>query len=210
MADIRNYRTNYTLSFPDDLKKADSNYPFMVFQIQKFPATLDFVIKDDEKSTAKRDRTVLDYAGSVLDSIGNAIDTSVNKSGVALPTRNGQTVKPSIVSTIQLPITNNVTNALGIDWQMESMPFQTAAIEGLKKVKDIINTTGSTPNSSSVMNMLNRVWEEGSFVKSAATAITSDLLKRTINRIANPKMQALFNGVGARQFTFEYIFTPTN
>jgi hypothetical protein len=47
------------------------------------------------------------------------------------------------------------------------------------------------------------------FALKASTAATSELLKRTGNRIANPKMQALFNGVNERTFAFEYIFTPT-
>lgn len=203
---IKNRLNNPTLYYPSELADPSANYPFMLFQIQKYPVTLEFTILDDGKSTA---RGLTDAVSDIVKQLPSATANAVQRNGITSPTRNGRPVNPEVVATIALPITNNVTNAIGIGWQMESLPILQGLLDLASGIRDANNNSADTNMIKSAYNFLGGVGDAtDNFALKASTAATSELLKRTANRIANPKMQALFNGVQERTFTFEYIFTP--
>lgn len=210
---IKNRLNNPTLYYPSELADPSANYPFMLFQIQKYPVTLEFTILDDGKSTA---RGLTDTVTNIVKQLPEATTNAIQRNGVTSPTRNGRPVNPEVVATIALPITNNITNAIGIGWQMESMPILQGLLDLAGGIRDVNADTSLSGMNATVGEYVENAaarltgWggQGNNFALKASTAATSELLKRTANRIANPKMQALFNGVQERTFTFEYIFTP--
>jgi hypothetical protein len=197
------------LRFPSELGALSSGFPFMLFEIVEYPTNAKQFIKDisdassliSGASGASNKLTAAKISlNNILGNITNT-DTLTTRNGVMNPTA------PSIrKALITLPISNNITNRLGISWEMSSLAATQAAIAALKggtsSVQEMMNgnMSGGLTNLAGVGTDL--------FV-AGSVAMFSDLLKRTLNVIANPKMQALFNGVEPRAFQFDFIFTAT-
>lgn len=189
-----------SLSFPSELKDADSSIPFMLFQVVEYPTTVSKQFIND-----------LAGASSVLD-VATTLGNAVTGNAQILHQTSGignvyATVAPKVKYNIQLPVTNNVANSLGISWEMTGMAGTQAAI-GLLKAGAITATDLQNGNIMGAGETLGK--GVGNALLAGNVALYSDLLKKTVNVIANPKMQALFNGVEPRSFQFDFTFTATN
>ena len=194
--------TSYTLSYPSELLNSESQYPFMVYDIVKYQAPISIGKILDDKKDQSAGLIISTAVAAVAQGLKNFIPTD----GVTDP------ANVEFVHSIALPITQHVSNALGIGWRMEEMPGTQALLGALNQTT--INSANNTPDGwddyKGIFNGIKDQVTKGQYWQSIAASQASDLLKKTVGMIANPKKQALFDGVAPREFTFEHIFTPKN
>ena len=192
-----------TLTFPADLRSATGAYPFCMITITEYPVLDKTLIKDLQNQTS-----IVGAAGAVTTALGNSIvnTAGVSQNGVSQPT------KGTVVGTVVLPIPNNVTNSVSIDWSMEDFAGGRAALNAAAQIDDDIGSLlrGGRSLKDYGATAKNIAQNSGAAITSATTAALSNLLQKTANIIANPKKQAFFSGVQPRQWIGEWIFTANN
>jgi hypothetical protein len=176
-----NRGSDYKLVFPPEISDSTANIPSMIFKIVENTPTLDVL------------QFIKDQQGETgtLTNISQNINTSAGVGGQAKG-------KEIVKGIIQLPITNSVVDGVAVDWHMEDMLVTQTLADLTKNITQPLNSanTGVSALKEAAMSM--------------SSGYFSDTLRKTVHRIANPRKQAMFYGVQARQFAFDYIFTAKN
>lgn len=97
-------------------------------------------------------------------------------------------VKTIYLDTIHLPLPDNVQNGYAPNWEMTDLRI----IEG---IRDVLQASGMS--------------EIATIAGGAVLSVTvGDMMKKIAAKTPNPKKQAIFNGIEARGFSFNWTFIP--
>ena len=130
--------------------------------------------------------------------------------------------RATTVASIILPIPQNITDSNGMSWGSGTLnAFEASALGGsvdvmkAKTIGDAVKNLGG--GAAELLNQAKEGKELGltklaaSIVQGFGSNITaSQVLARRTGQVLNPNMELLFNGVGLRQFTFDFQFAPRN
>ena len=193
-----------TLFFPSNLHDPAGNFPYMCYSIGKYPQNASGLIKDVDNASSFVNNT----SGEISQIAGTYGPSNINISSGTNSADPNSTSKPfTISSMIALPISNSITNAIGIDWSMSNNLYTEAALGALK---NNMSTNGMSSADTVVQYIENISGGLNSFLNNTAPAYFQDFVAKVGNRQINEKKQSIFNSVTPRQFTFEHIFTATN
>ena len=133
--------------------------------------------------------------------------------------------RATTVASIILPIPQNITDSNGMSWGSSSLnAFEMSALNGsidvmkAKTIGEAVKTLGAGAGELLNAAQSNNAGAEIGLTKIAASIVrgfgsnitASQVLGRRTGQVLNPNMELLFNGVGLRQFTFNFQFAPRN